>query len=153
MPSTSKLTKTQRKLNPKAMEVVHGTCSAAYHMDLLEMRRFTTTADFIQNVSLNPTLEQRAELLAKIHQFPGTEWYTTRNLRDVFRGRRDTEARTILKKTQVGPKDSGKVFEQNKRVLAAAAAHKLRKSIAFAILYLLTQRTRSMAYFGRRQDQ
>ena len=92
--------------------------------------------DFRTNVSLNPTPEQQMKLVANIHEITGTKWYTNRNLRDYFRGRRDTQAKLILRadgvsvqSIRLGGKEDSSPQNKGKRFLGDPAVQKLRACI------------------------
>lgn len=132
--STSSPAPKPRRLSNKATDILDGpSLDFAFLLGLsvlICMRRLYQ--DFRLNVSLNPTLGQRQELVSRIHELPGTEWYTARHVRDHFRGRRDTQAKEILRNRGVQLNTQRRVkenagFLNNKHPLSDRAVHQLRK--------------------------
>lgn len=56
--------------------------------------------DYWDDVSKDPTLEERQELLRKVHIVPGADWYTMANVRTWFKSRRDAEAKRNTTRTE-----------------------------------------------------
>ena len=64
-------------------------------------------ADYYYSKKTRPNAAEKRELLARIHQIPGTEWYTIKSINSWFSGRQQADREYKRKESESRKKEKG----------------------------------------------